>query len=131
MVRRAAGSLLPLELDLLAAGVALARSGEPEFHGYAVAATLADATGAKRLTAHGTLYKALGRLGDAGLLESRWEDPSVAEAEGRPRRRLYRVTGSGAAALARSGHDAVSTGGHPAHVRGRAARGPLAGPSPA
>jgi DNA-binding PadR family transcriptional regulator len=131
MVRRAPGSLLPLELDLLDAGVALARSGEPEFHGYAVAATLADATGAKRLTAHGTLYKALGRLGEAGLLESRWEDPSVAAAEGRPRRRLYRVTGAGAAALAANGRTAATRGGHPDGARGRAARGPLAGPSPA
>ena len=36
----------------------------------------------------------------AGLLESRWEDAAIAEAEGRPRRRLYRVTGLGEAALA-------------------------------
>lgn len=27
------------------------------------------------LTSHGTLYKALGRLADAGLLETEWEDP--------------------------------------------------------
>ena len=36
----------------------------------------------------------------AGLLESRWEDAELSEAEGRPRRRLYRVTGLGEAALA-------------------------------
>jgi len=131
VVRRAPGSLLPLELDLLAAGVALERAGEPDFHGYAVAATLADATGAKRLTAHGTLYKALGRLSDAGFLESRWEDPTVGAAEGRPRRRLYRVTGSGAAALAASGRAAATTGRPSDAARGRAAPAPLAGPSPA
>ena len=63
----------------------------------------------RRLTAHGTLYKALGRLAEAGLLEARWEDAETAEAEGRPRRRLYRVTGAGASALA----DARSRrGGH-------------------
>ena len=37
--------------------------------------------GSKALTAHGTLYKALGRLEDLGLLTSAWED--AAEAEGR------------------------------------------------
>jgi DNA-binding PadR family transcriptional regulator len=35
-----------------------------------------------------------------GLLESRWEDPDLAVAEGRPRRRLYRVTPLGARAFA-------------------------------
>jgi DNA-binding PadR family transcriptional regulator len=35
----------------------------------------------------------------AGLLESEWEDPDVAVGEGRPRRRLYTVTGRGERAL--------------------------------
>lgn len=56
--------------------------------------------GAKLLTAHGTLYKALERMEQAGLLESRWEDPLLAAEQGRPRRRFYRVTVAGAAALA-------------------------------
>src|SRR3954454_9228657 len=99
MARRAPGALLPLELDLLAAGLDLARGGQLEFHGYAVAVAIADGADARRLTAHGTLYKALGRLADAGLLEPRWEEPEHAEREGRPRRRLYRVTGAGAQAL--------------------------------
>jgi DNA-binding PadR family transcriptional regulator len=55
---------------------------------------------AQQLTAHGTLYKALGRMAAAGLLESRWEEPELALAEGRPRRRLYWVTGAGERALA-------------------------------
>lgn len=38
----------------------------------------------------------------AGLLESRWEHPDVALGEGRPRRRFYRVTPLGAAALTRA-----------------------------
>ena len=42
----------------------------------------------------GTIYLALARLEKAGWVESRWEevDPS---AEGRPRRRLYRLTAVG------------------------------------
>jgi PadR family transcriptional regulator PadR len=42
----------------------------------------------------GTLYPLLARFENAGWLESEWEeiDPSVV---GRPRRRLYKVTGHG------------------------------------
>jgi DNA-binding PadR family transcriptional regulator len=129
MVRRTAGQLLPLEVDLLSAGVALADRGEPEFHGYALAAALAEATDARRLTAHGTLYKALGRLAKAGLLDARWEDPAVAEAQGRPRRRLYRVTGSGAVALAES--RASDRFAAPTSRDRRGARRPAPGASPA
>jgi len=53
---------------------------------------------ARRLTAHGTLYKALGRMQTAGLLASRWESADSAADDGRPRRRLYEVTGAGAQA---------------------------------
>jgi PadR family transcriptional regulator PadR len=44
----------------------------------------------------GTIYPALARLEGYGWLESHWEDidPSV---EGRPRRKLYRLTRDGAA----------------------------------
>ena len=125
MVRRAPGSLLPLELDLLAAGVDLAGSGQQEFHGYALATHVADATGARRLTAHGTLYKALGRLTDAGLLVARWEDPDLAEADGRPRRRLYRVTGAGSAAV----RDERRRRAEAAGPDGRAANRPAPGTS--
>lgn len=107
MVRRKPGTLLPLELAILDAGTAAAGEGDPEFHGFAVAQRIREAEGARRLTAHGTLYKALARLADGGLLESRWEDPDVAVAQGRPRRRLYRVTPLGAAALVRARADAV------------------------
>jgi DNA-binding PadR family transcriptional regulator len=130
MIRRAPGSLLPLELDLLGAGLDLASAGQPEFHGYAVAGHLADATRARRLTSHGTLYKALGRLTEAGLLEARWEDPAAAEAEGRPRRRLYRVTGGGAEACRASRRIASARPG-PADLGGRAASRPTPGSSPA
>jgi PadR family transcriptional regulator PadR len=45
----------------------------------------------------GTIYPTLDRLLKAGWLERRWEDidPTI---EGRPRRRLYRLTGIGAPA---------------------------------
>jgi DNA-binding PadR family transcriptional regulator len=45
--------------------------------------------------ASGTLYPILIRLEQAGWLESRWETEDPHEL-GRPRRRFYRVTGTGA-----------------------------------
>ena len=99
MVRRKPGTLLPLEVAILDAATSCARDGDPEFHGFAVAQRIQERDGARRLTAHGTLYKALARMEGGGLLESRWEDPDLAVAEGRPRRRLYRVTPLGARAL--------------------------------
>src|SRR3954451_10097014 len=94
-VRRKAGTLLALEASILYAGI---ESGE--FHGYSLARAIQEQAAARRLTAHGTLYKALGRMEASGLLASRWENADSAAAEGRPRRRLYEVTGAGARALA-------------------------------
>lgn len=74
--------------------------GAPYFHGFLIAREIKDREDARLLTAHGTLYKALDRMAKAGLLESEWEDPDVAAAAGRPRRRLYRVTAAGQSALA-------------------------------
>ena len=99
-MRRKSGVLLPLEEAILAAALRLQRQGVGEFHGFAVAKHLTIQGDTRKLTSHGTLYKALDRLETAGLLESRWEDPMAAAAQGRPRRRLYTVTGAGAAALA-------------------------------
>jgi DNA-binding PadR family transcriptional regulator len=100
-MRRKPGQLLDLEAQILTAAVeALVDGDPPEVHGFAVAKRIADRAGSKKLTAHGTLYKALARLEDAGLLSSRWEEHELAEEAGRPRRRLYRVTSSGQAALA-------------------------------
>jgi PadR family transcriptional regulator, regulatory protein PadR len=42
----------------------------------------------------GSLYPVFGRLEDAGLLTSRWEDTDPSEV-GRPRRRLYRLSTEG------------------------------------
>jgi PadR family transcriptional regulator PadR len=47
----------------------------------------------------GTVYPSLRRLEKRGYLSARWEDRSRADAEGRPRRRYYRLTGAGEAAL--------------------------------
>jgi PadR family transcriptional regulator PadR len=94
-MRRKADTLLPLEASILAAGLELG-----EFHGYSLARGLREREAARRLTAHGTLYKALARMEKLGLLASRWEDADSAAADGRPRRRLYEVTGAGARAVA-------------------------------
>ena len=94
------GELLPIEQAILACGIELAAAGEAAFYGFAVARQIRDAGAARQLTAHGTLYKALARLERAGLLTSSWEDPDLAQAQNRPRRRLYRVTPSGEQAVA-------------------------------
>ena len=94
MPRRKSGTLLPLEAEILAAALSLRRSGDAGFHGFGLAQAMREQRGSRALTAHGTLYKALGRLEEFGLLVSRWEEPAAAE--GRPRRRLYELTGEGA-----------------------------------
>lgn len=93
MPRRKPGTLLPLETDILVAALSTTSAGEPGFHGFGLARTLGEQSGARTLTAHGTLYKALGRLEEFGMLTSDWED--AADAEGRPRRRLYSLTARG------------------------------------
>lgn len=50
----------------------------------------------------GTVYVTLGRLEDRGFLRSRWEEQSVADREGRPRRRYYELTREGRSALERA-----------------------------
>ena len=101
-MRRKPGNLVPLELAICEAANALAQRGQDEFHGYAIAKNIKAAADARLLTAYGTLYRALGRLEKMGLLESRWEDPSIAARESRPGRRLYRLTSAGETALGRA-----------------------------
>ncbi len=94
MPRRKPGTLLPLELEILETALSLLRSGQSTFHGFGLAQLMRERTASRSLTAHGTLYKALSRLEELGLFASRWEDtPAV---EGRPRRRLYELTSTGA-----------------------------------
>jgi DNA-binding PadR family transcriptional regulator len=90
MPRRKPGTLLPLETEILVAGLSMHGS----FHGFGLAHAMREQRASRSLTAHGTLYKALGRLEERGLLRSHWEEPA---AEGRPRRRLYELTEEGAA----------------------------------
>ena len=73
------------------------RRGTTEFHGYELAKHLREASDARLLTAYGTLYRALMRLEEMGLLESRWEDPEIPARENRPGRRLYSLTAKGEA----------------------------------
>jgi DNA-binding PadR family transcriptional regulator len=47
----------------------------------------------------GTVYPALGRLEQDGLLKSAWENEQDAHAEGRPARRYYKLTAPGVKAL--------------------------------
>jgi PadR family transcriptional regulator, regulatory protein PadR len=108
MPRRKPGTLVPLETEILGVALSILRSGQATFHGFGLAHEMREHSGSRALTGHGTLYKALGRLEDFGLLASRWED---APAEGRPRRRLYELTGRGVSvaeqALAETGDSAV------------------------
>ena len=117
-MRRKEGTLLPIELAVLDAGLELRKRGPAEFYGFLIAKEIKEREGARLLTAHGTLYKALDRMEKAGLLVSRWEDPSTAAEEGRPRRRLYRVTVVGEGALTRAPASAAKQG---LQLRGRSA----------
>jgi PadR family transcriptional regulator, regulatory protein PadR len=85
---------VPLETEILEVALSMLRSGQATFHGFGLAKTMREHRGSRSLTAHGTLYKALSRLEEFGLLTSRWED--AAAVEGRPRRRLYELTSKGA-----------------------------------
>ena len=81
MPRRKPGTLLPIELEILGAALGLRRAGEAGFHGFGLAQTMREQRGSRALTGHGTLYKALGRLEDRGLLRSRWEEAAAADAD--------------------------------------------------
>ena len=102
------------EVSILAAGVDLRRDGATTFYGFSIAKEIREREGARRLTAHGTLYKALDRMERAGLLASCWEDPLVAARERRPRRRLYEVTSAGERALAKAQAEAPRPAPRPA-----------------
>ncbi|HZC41158.1 MAG TPA: helix-turn-helix transcriptional regulator [Streptosporangiaceae bacterium] len=82
---RLKGHLDLLLLSVLAAGPA---------HGYAIISALRDRSEGTFDLPEGTVYPALHRLEDDGLLASSW-----GQAEGR-RRRVYALTDEGAAALA-------------------------------
>jgi DNA-binding PadR family transcriptional regulator len=94
-MRRKPGNLTPLELSILEAAATLRRNGHAEFYGFLIAKEIKRQQGARFRTAYGTLYKALERMEQIGMLTSAWEDADIAQTEGRPRRRLYQVTTAG------------------------------------
>lgn len=91
MPRRKPGTLVPLEIEILQIALADLQAGGSTFHGFGLAHKM-QTERAGALIGHGTLYKALGRLEEMGMLASRWEDSPP---PGRPRRRLYELTAAG------------------------------------
>ncbi len=99
-MRRKPGTLVPLEVEILQTAVSRAATDRPDFHGFELAKLIADRERSGKLLAHGTLYKALNRLADSGMLTADWEDAAIALGQARPRRRLYRITVRGELAAA-------------------------------
>jgi len=112
-VRRKAGTFTKIEQSILIALADLTGAQPPGAHGFLIASRLSAEGRAKRLAAHGTLYRALDRLERWGQVVSRWEDPDVAVAANRPRRRLYQLTAAGVATVERA---AAERPGTPASV---------------
>ena len=96
---------MPLEIAICCAALALRDRGVEQFHGYLIAKELKDTSNTKLLTAYGTLYRALGRLEQMGLMTSTWEDPQIPADANRPRRRLYAITPDGQTAVANAASD--------------------------
>ena len=107
--------LVPLEIAICHSALLMRQQGTPEFHGYDLAKQLAGGSSRRFLTAYGTLYRALARLEEMGLLQSRREDPHIAARENRPLRRFYTLTVLGEAAA----QDASTKSAAPAAPRTR------------
>jgi DNA-binding PadR family transcriptional regulator len=80
-----AASAMPLVLAIL---------DEGESYGYAILKRIDDLSGGELEWTDGMLYPLLHRLDRLGYVEARWEAP-----EGGRRRRYYRITAPGKAAL--------------------------------
>jgi DNA-binding PadR family transcriptional regulator len=78
--------LTPVAFDILLA------LGEGDAHGYAILQDIAERTSGRVRPHAGTLYRAIARLVDAGLLQ---EMETEEAAPGDERRRYYRMTGLG------------------------------------
>lgn len=48
----------------------------------------------------GTVYPALRRMEEAGIVDSKWEKETTAQRDGRPARKYYEITAAGREALA-------------------------------
>jgi DNA-binding PadR family transcriptional regulator len=86
-------SLIPLKQSVYR--VLLALPDGELMHGYAIMQALADMTGGREKILPGTLYAALAKMADDGLVEV--EDPPDNDPSGGPRRRYYRRTKFGRA----------------------------------
>ena len=84
------GEILKGHLDM----IVLASLSNGPLHGYAVISEISRLTGGAFDLPEGTVYPALHRLEDAGLLKSRW-----ATADSGRRRRVYSLTVLGTSAL--------------------------------
>ncbi len=101
MPKRMPNTLFPIEQSMLAVMVERELQMRPGIHGYDLAKELAKRENRNRLAGHGTIYRALWRLEEAGLITGVWAEDPQSE-PGRPRRRLFRVTTAGAQALTAS-----------------------------
>ncbi len=90
------GDLLPLTSVVLNVLLALA---DGERHGYGIMLEVKERTGGKVRLGPGTLYGAIKRLKEGGVIEESDERPDPAEAPDDERRRYYRLTGFGGEVL--------------------------------
>ena len=91
-MRRKPGELIPIERSIIQAAFKLRKEGVEEFHGVQIAMEIKGEKEARLLTGYGTLYRALNRLQQRGILQSRWEELLPTD-RNRPRHRYYRLTG--------------------------------------
>ena len=86
------GDHIPLKHSIYRVLLTLA---DGEMHGYGIMQSLADKTDGREKILPGTLYAALPRMVEEGLIEER--DPREDEVSGGPKRRYYRRTNFGRA----------------------------------
>jgi DNA-binding PadR family transcriptional regulator len=91
------GGLLPLTPVALNVLLALA---DGERHGYGIMLEVRQRTGGRVRLGPGTLYGAIKRLKEGGVIEESSEGPDPGEARGDERRRYYRLSGFGGEVLA-------------------------------
>ena len=94
-MRRKQNALVPLEIRTLKAIAELTKNGDNQAYGFQIAKQLDPKLKANPLTSFGTLYRALERLGERGLVVSTWESIEDLPDSGRPRRRYYHLTDAG------------------------------------
>lgn len=94
---RGPGDLLPLTPVALNVLLALA---DEERHGYGIMLEVRERTGGKVRLGPGTLYGAIKRLKEGGVIEESGERTDPGESRDDERRRYYRLTGFGGEVLA-------------------------------